>query len=66
MKRTYKKTPVPRRGRWSESAARFEHFMSEFGRVASNVDSRYDQIYSSLFAIRDLLQTQALRESEMV
>jgi hypothetical protein len=40
--------------------------MCEFSKVASNVDSRYDPVYASLFTIRDLLRRRALRESEMV
>jgi hypothetical protein len=55
-----------RRGRWDEAAARFEHFMSEFARCASNTDCRFDPVYASLFAVRDLLRSRSQRESEMV
>ena len=56
-------SPAPRRGRWSEAAARFEAFMSELSRCAPNHDSRFDPVYSSLFSIRDLIRRQADREA---
>lgn len=40
--------------------------MSEFARCAPNTQSRFDPVYASLYAIRDLLKRCAQRESEMV